>query len=163
MPEIITKANACDHRSTDPLRVDKCDVCSGQFPKGTPFEVYGCAIHGECSFEHRRRKTKSCSACLDRESVAFGVLPIIEAPKPSKLTPNQPKADPAKCQHRSPQHHVFVDRKGEPWTATVTIVCRDCREPFTINGQPAAVLPLSRPAHRPDSSPPSQSAHERSS
>jgi hypothetical protein len=146
MPE-ITRANACDHR-LPLLRIDKCDLCSGEFPKGTPFEVYGCDLHVECSLEHRRRKTKACSACLDRESVEFGVQRIVEEPRPVKpRLATKLKEDPATCQHQSPIAHVAYDRRQTPWEATVTVICGVCGLPFYVNYGPKAILRLTPPVH----------------
>lgn len=138
----ITRENACDHRSLLPIRIDKCDVCSGQFPKGTPFDVYACDLHGECSFAYRKRKVKTCSACLDRESVEFNVQRIIEEPRPS---PRPAPVDPATCDHRSPIAHVSFNRQSDPWTATVVVQCAKCGAPFYVNNGPKASLSLAAP------------------
>lgn len=39
-----------------------CDLCS---LKGQPFQVYACAIHGECSLTRKHSQVKSCAACAD--------------------------------------------------------------------------------------------------
>jgi len=53
----------CVHRG--PVRETRlCDLCG---IKGQPFEVLGCALHGECSIGRKHSKVRSCVGCADRE------------------------------------------------------------------------------------------------
>lgn len=47
----------CEHRG-DVIAIRQCQ-------RGR-FQVYACALHGECSLFHRRPETRSCAVCMAR-------------------------------------------------------------------------------------------------
>lgn len=51
----------CAHRG-ELLRIARCNVCGGN---GQPFDVFACAVKGECSLKVRRTDMPHCVACRD--------------------------------------------------------------------------------------------------
>jgi hypothetical protein len=48
-----------------------------------------------------------------------------------------------KCQHRNFEADVNVNRNGDgTFTAAVSILCKDCRQPFVFPGMAASRRPL---------------------
>ena len=62
---IVGPSLPCIHRSPAPIRTDICDLCS---LRSQTFEIFGCALHGECSLHKKHSQVKGCAACRDRSS-----------------------------------------------------------------------------------------------
>lgn len=89
---VLPETLPCIHRG-DLLRTDKCDLCG---IRGLPFDVFGCAVHVECSISRRHSKIKACVGCEQRQETA-PAAPIVVARPPKN--PN-----------------MLLDRKGRPIT-----------------------------------------------
>lgn len=63
-------ATDCLHRG-ELLATRTCDLCS---IKGQPFEVYQCALHGECSLGKKHSLVRSCLVCPDRQPTSHQQL-----------------------------------------------------------------------------------------
>jgi hypoxanthine phosphoribosyltransferase/uncharacterized HAD superfamily protein len=48
----------CDHRTREPIKKRACETC-----RGKQTDVYGCAIHEECTIGRRRDDTHACIGC----------------------------------------------------------------------------------------------------
>jgi hypothetical protein len=53
----------CVHRGAS-LGTRKCDMCGAD--RGKPFEVFECAVHGECTYGRRIKKVHPCIGCNER-------------------------------------------------------------------------------------------------
>jgi len=67
LPAMAHRNPTCIHRLPI-IEVGTCDLCGAG--KGNPFEVLGCSIHGQCSFDKKHSKIKSCSTCMEGEPIA---------------------------------------------------------------------------------------------
>lgn len=65
-PIVEPRDFTCENRLSF-IEIGVCDLCS---MKGQPFEIFGCALHGQCSLNRRHSRVKSCVACGDRIPVA---------------------------------------------------------------------------------------------
>lgn len=59
--EAVQTAHPCAHKG-DVLRQAECQLCG---MRGQMFDVYACAVHGECSLIKRAHKLASCGSCMD--------------------------------------------------------------------------------------------------
>lgn len=63
IPALTGQWRRCSHR-TQPLKIINCNLCGGG---GKPMQVFGCALHGECSIGRQHSAVRSCLTCPDAD------------------------------------------------------------------------------------------------